>query len=146
MKPVTLFESPDGVRFTNETDCQRYELLCLDIDSAMAAMNPRPDDIDFSNGGGYVQQTQSGVTTARARMVQTALDYFPKGGTTEQWFTEWRDGKRHVSHVARLVDDGNLKCLKAALYRFVCIDPQQREWGQPYYAMNPGKGTQKEWL
>lgn len=45
--------------------------------------------------------------------------------------------------IGRYFDDGGHNCLYEAWSRLRCIDEKGREWGQPYYALNPEKGEQK---
>jgi hypothetical protein len=47
----------------------------------------------------------------------------------------------HSSYVGRLLGDYGIRPLENAWYRFSCVDKQYREWGQPYFATNPDKGT-----
>lgn len=50
----------------------------------------------------------------------------------------------HTSYVGRLLGEcRGLRPLSNAWRRFGCIDKMGKEWGQPYFAANPEKGTQK---
>jgi hypothetical protein len=137
MKQAIKWVANDGTEFSVFSDCEKYEVLCEAVSEAMKNLAAKPDGCDFANGSGYIAHTQAGLDAAIAILAAAALDFYPKGGTSEEWFTQWRDGKRHVSHVARLVNDGRERCLDAAFYRLMCIDGKLREWGQPYYAAYP---------
>ncbi len=40
--------------------------------------------------------------------------------------------------------DGGDDVLHRAWYRVYCIDASGREWGQPYFALHPTEGKQRE--
>jgi hypothetical protein len=144
MKTITKYETEDGSIFSDPDKAQNYEYLCANLMLAardhLKELPTGSDRMEFLNGGGYLQHEPALVQSYREAVCDAALDFFQKGGACEQWFKEVREGKRHISHVGRLVDDSGEKCLKNAIHRLMCIDPNWREWGQPYYAMNPGTG------
>ena len=47
---------------------------------------------------------------------------------------ECGNGTRHRSHIGRVINDYNIKCLYSLYFRFECIDEQGREYQQPYFA------------
>lgn len=56
MQEQKVFIAEDGRRFDSKDSCLLYELECAQIEKIMAALEPRPDDLKFSNGySGYIQ-------------------------------------------------------------------------------------------
>ena len=48
------------------------------------------------------------------------------------------------SIIGRYLDDAGTNAVYSAWYRFMSMDDLYREWGQPYYALNPGTGKQNQ--
>jgi hypothetical protein len=42
-----------------------------------------------------------------------------------------------MSYAGRVINDTAPNFVYKAWYRFMCLDDQLREWGQPYYASHP---------
>lgn len=100
----------DGMMYKTEADAMRHDIViaqCREVESRVLK-GARPDSCDFTNGVlGYIQHA-SGTR-------DTLFDDLKKLGATRD-----SDGA-----VGRL------------LSRAYCLDEQDREWGQPYYANNP---------
>ena len=127
MRPVTMYRSRDGRVFETEADCLRHEEILNAADEIHTIIGPRPKDPHcvFANGGGFIQRVGDSVGAARERLSVLALQY-------------------HGSSRPRVIDDCDSP-LSDVSFRLRCIDSQGREWGQPYYAINPHSGTQEEW-
>lgn len=138
MKEITRYESPDGNQFNTVAECKRYETLCGTVEAILGWIPNRPDCCDFSNGGGYIQHDKKTFIEFKNAL----LDLIGKR-LKHKWVEETKSEDRHVSHLARLLDDSGESCLQNAWQRIYCTDKKYREWGQPFYVNNPEKGTQK---
>jgi hypothetical protein len=139
MEQITKWKSDDGCEFTNLAECMAYETLCTQVDQIMMVFPKRPenDGCSFANGGGFIQLSEEIVKKARGNLldlIATKIDH--------KWVMQSKDMNTHPSYVARLVGDWGIKPFCQAWDRFNCIDPQWREWGQPYYASHPDEGKQ----
>ena len=140
MKKVTRYEAIDGKEFDNEDECLDHDLLINKVNTIMAALPKQPDDgtCNFSNGSGYVQHDKATLRRTQVKILELC-----KKRIDHQWIQQTIDDETvDPSWVARLLGDYNIRPLSYAWSRFSCIDKQHREWGQPYFAANPEKGTQ----
>lgn len=139
MKKIQKYQADDGVEFNDKKTCEDYELLCAKVKIVMSQLPSKPDDdgCRFSNGHGFIQHTEVVVTKVKLEL----LDLI---GTqiSHPWIEQTRSGIAHLSYVGRLLDDYGIRPLSNAWNRLYCIDVYFREWGQPYYAINPDKGEQ----
>ncbi len=126
MKAITKYEAKDGKVFNTEKECLEYEAIIEKVDAIMKPFGKRPDDINFSNGGGYLQHDIFDVSRAKKeitdfgnKLLKTNSDFYFIGRYFEGY-----------------------DCLYDAWGRLSAIDGKQREWGQTYYALNPNKGKQ----
>lgn len=133
MKPVTLYEAPDGSRFSTMTACLDYEKLCETVDSIMAPFGKvRP-----SNMGAWVQHSPAAVRDAANEIVKLAVARFAPTRAGEEWHPH--------GIIQRFVDDSSSQCLKSAFYRINCTDlTTGREYDQPYYRTHPNEATTEE--
>ena len=105
---------------------------------AVDAMLPRAIDegCAFANGGGYIQHTHEAVQVFLEATQRLFNEHTP---TLAGMF---RENPRGI--VGRYLDDNN-----SPLYylygRISRIDGQHREWGQPYFVLNPGKAKNVLW-
>lgn len=116
MKPITMYQAEDGSIWKTATEAVlREEWIdrCRAVEEKVG-LRPRPDDIDFLNGEGYVQHPEG----ARDALLEEL-----KGMGAH------RDSEGPV---------GDL------LHRMWNMDDQDREWGQTYYALHPDEGAQVE--
>lgn len=112
MRPLTVYVANDDSRFDTEGAAVAREELIAMCAEATAFLVPKPpnDGCAFFNGNGYRQQ--------------------PTGSREKLWaFLQSQGVNRDCSGPI-----GEL------LHRMHCIDLNDREWGQPYFALNPGKG------
>lgn len=133
MKTITKYEANDGTQFTAADKCLIYEIHCRLADEAVAVLHPRPKDMGFANGEGYIQHDLRNVALATSELKSLATG-----------ITGIDCNNRHFSHAARFVEEGAGKHLAEVYYRMMCIDEHGRECGQPYYALNPGEGVNKK--
>jgi hypothetical protein len=145
VKAITVYEAADGARFDKETECIAYEDLCLEVGSIMEKLKPRPDDAgcNFSNGTGFRQHSKESFLDAQRSLVKIARRFFNDKYSTPH-FDHAEAAVFPVGHtmVSRFINEGCPRPVDRAWHRLGCFDKQFREWGQPYYAMNPDKGEQ----
>lgn len=99
----------------------------------MATLSQRPSDgnFDFASGKGYIQHDRKTWDTAVSRLRALAISLAPGDEWAARAFAEGT----HESHGGRVISEySSLRGLSSAWYRVSCVDPEYREWGQPYYA------------
>jgi hypothetical protein len=143
MKVITKYVADDGREFTSVIQCENYEareaVIKARLDEALRLLAPRPTNIEFTNGKGYLQHDLASVLLVREEVCKLANEAMP-----HKWFTDAIESGfgTHWSWPARLIDEMDCKPLRDASHRLYCTDPHGREWGQPFYAMNEGKGAE----
>ena len=140
MKTLTKYQAEDGLEFTEAAECRKHEANLEEVKIIMSQLPVRPDGCDFDNGGGFIQHDKDVLIAVRARFCEFAKRY-----TDDKWLQQTIDLglDAHPSYVGRLIDDCAPNSIGKHWHRFMCIDSQFREWGQPYYANHPEKGEQK---
>lgn len=140
MKQITKYQSYTGREFDQPEACEKYEANCRIADRIIAQLPPQQenDGCNFDNGGGYIQHHLELFQKVRRELLQQANSEF-----THIWFTQSMAGDKHPSWAARLIDESCTEQLRKAWYRIYCTDTNLREWGQPYYAANPGSGKDR---
>lgn len=141
MKEVTRYQADDGKVFDTADKAIAHDAKVLSIKSAYKLLKdtPKNDGCDFANGGGYVQQDPVKVQEFKRQIMLM-------GATHHAKMAEWARNPQEVhpqSIVGRILSDCD-SLLYSAWNRVMCMDDKFREWGQPYYAINPHKGEQKE--
>lgn len=139
MKRVTSFESKDGVLFSTEEACRAHENLIRKVAEILATLEPRPDNVEFFNGVGYVQQRPNNVLTVAVQLLQvlkTVFDSIPDEAPSIQVLG-------HIEYADAVCGDSGERGLpfKRALNRIKCTDQYGREWGRIYYCKNPAMAT-----
>jgi len=148
MKEVIKFKSDDGCEFLTEQDCLKYEDLLDKVNFLMLKLEHKPTTCDFSNGRlGYIQQDKGTLQKVGLELLRLANSYY--GNNMLKKFidiypTEWKPVMNSMA--GRYIDDGGVCTLNRAWNRLMCIDDQGREWGQPYYAMNPHEASNQTQL
>lgn len=131
MERISKYKAIDGSVFNTEQECLSYESLIERVNAIMRPLGTRPDDTNFTNGGGYIQHDSRVVAIAKEEITELAIKTFKI------------DRNVNFFIIGRYCDDCGSKCLYSAWSRLNCCDKNNREWGQGYYAINPDKGTQK---
>ena len=141
MKTKVYWIADDGGECETEQKARKRNALLRDIQSAMSPLGTKVKDrhCSFANGGGYRQHRLIDVLKAKTSFIDIAKREVPH----KIWNNKAED-IHPMSFAGRLLDDCS-PTLYEAWHRFMCIDDTGKEWGQPYYALNPEKGTQKEW-
>lgn len=141
MKEVTKYQADDGRVFDTEHEAIVQDAKAVSLKKISKLLKPIPenDGCKFSNGAGYVQQDALRVQEYKRGIMLLGACHHPK-------MAEWAKNPIEVhpqSIVGRILSDCD-QLLYRAWHRVMCMDGQFREWGQPYYAMNPEKGEQFE--
>lgn len=89
----------------------------------------------FANGAGYIQHSAEVVNKCQREFLNFCYEV-----TGNSIFNEKIVHRQGI--VGRYLDDGGSDLYKH-WHRFVCIDENNREWGQPFFALNPTKGKQR---
>lgn len=101
-----------------------------------------PDDdgtCRFSNGHGYWQHRPEDVHKVKSAILSIAATDAPSFAAT---FDKIRAGFCRESHATRIIDECCPRPVWRAWHRLWCIDADGKEWGQPYFAMNPSEAEQ----
>lgn len=138
MEKIIKFKAKDGKEFDIEGECTKYENLINDINLIMSNLPAKPSDCEFTNGGGYLQHCRETLFSAKLAFLNLCKVYV--NTTYVNAALETRVG---FMNLGRVLDDSNISPLYSSWIRFVCIDENLREWGQPYYANNPEQGKNK---
>ncbi len=127
MREVTRYEANDGSIWTTQEKAEERDADLVVCEQIVESLGPRPKDshCNFSNGHGYVPHLPEHVLLAQKRWDAACLERF---------------GTCHP----RAVDDYQHP-LRGIGSRLRCIDESGREWGQPFFALNPTKGKQVVW-
>ena len=141
MQVIMKYKAKDGTEFDTEGKCISYESLCEEVAGIMAALQGRPEDdgCSFANGEGYIQHDVAKVEAVRVSILKIGLRFvqYPP------WLQKTIDNPADTqpSWAGRLISERCPKPVYEAWHRFMCMDTQNREWGQPYYAANPDKAS-----
>lgn len=114
MKSITVYEANDGSRWNDETKAYERDALIAEAKAFLLSLGMRdhPLGVGFGNGDGYVQQPAD----IRGKL----LAWLKEKGAN-------RDSDGPIGKV---------------MWQLHCIDEQDRQWGQPYFAINPGTGKE----
>lgn len=146
MEAITKYRAIDGSEWHNAAEAEAREELIARVAGAMSHLKPRPenDGCSFTNGSGYIQQSESAVNATRRALFEIA----DTKGILKDWINSQRENhgrsddylaiECHVSWFERMLDGGHAP-LSRAYSRLGCIDGQFREWGQPYFANHTGE-------
>ncbi|HSE45000.1 MAG TPA: hypothetical protein VLA89_06695 [Gemmatimonadales bacterium] len=142
MKTKTYYLADDGAECTSKSSARARNRLLKEIDAAMSPLGPPVKDraCRFANGGGYRQHAIADVMKAKRAFIKIAKREVP-----DKIWNHPAEKIHPLSWAGRLLDDCS-PTLYQAWCRFGCIDNKGREWGQAYYALNPDKGQQTEWI
>lgn len=140
MKTKTYFVANDGTEHDRQELALKHEKFIADIAQAMNPLGEKYEEKEcrFVNGEGYIQHDPADVLKAKTALIEICKTTVP-----DEFWNKYTPAEIHpMSYAGRLLDDCN-RFLYRAWYRFMCIDVQGKEWGQPYYALHPEAGTHK---
>ena len=131
MKKIIKYQSKDGINFNTEEECIKYEDILDQVNTILDILPDREKydkDCSFSNGGGYLQLPKNTKEKIEKSLVKLS----------NIWFKPSTPFEKFNFILGRYIDDSNMKCLNNLSFRLMCIK-DDREYGQPYYAINPDK-------
>jgi hypothetical protein len=143
-KAITKYQAEDGSEFVTEAEAQAHDRLCAETADIIKLLHPIPEDCDFSNGGGFVQQIPAVALAVQRGIVKVARRYFNRDEIYDRHFDYAENAEKPVGYtfVGRLINDGCPNVLYGAWHRIMCMDENFREWGQPYFASHPNEAKQ----
>lgn len=127
MKVISIYEANDGTRFDTKKECEEYEILLFKCELINAGIG-KEVKLEYDQ---FVQHDIEKVTQEWihfCRLVGQTIPNYSKLGL------ECAYGKRHHSHIYRVISDSNIKCFENLAFRFQCIDEYGCEFQQPYFA------------
>lgn len=137
MKAVTKYQAADGSLFDAPANVILRDRLIADAEAAHLILGGRIDDMSFTNDGWFVQHTPEKLAAFYEAVAKIIEQEHPK--ETADMFRKAPQGIVH-----RYLDT-TPRYLTLLLNRSLCMDQSNREWGQPYFALNPHQGKQTEW-
>ena len=142
MQEITKYLSNDGCEFNDAAECANYEAEAEEIAKIVQRLPPSPKVTGFSNGEGYLQHDRETFLRVQADLARLVRKHFKdKYSLPHIDWTINADRPAGMTSIGRLIDDGMGKAMRHAWFRICCVDNEFREWGQPFFAINPGKGT-----
>lgn len=140
MRIVTHYQANDGTLWDVAEQAEKRDALVARIERAKALLTPRPSDVRFENGHGYVQQDPARVRLCKIDLLTIASEL-----SSYDVFRSNPDLVNPRGSIAgRIIDDMDHPVLYNAWYRLMCMDDEYREWGQPYYATHPEQAKSHE--
>jgi len=134
MNIIQQYQAKDDKIFTTKKDCIKYELLIDEVEIMMKPFGKVRNGTSFANGEGYLQHNLKDVVKAKKKIMVLGKKEFSMKPTDKIGF----------GMMGRYLDDSGKDVLNSAWHRLNCIDDKGREWGQPYFALNPHEGKQKQ--
>lgn len=110
MKEVTFYEASDGKAFRSATACRRHEKDVENVERWTRQYLLKPPT--KHNGEVFVRQPPESRKALIARL-------------------------ESVGHGNPRISDDSDSAYNKLWFRIMCIDDQNREWGQPYFANHP---------
>ncbi|MFW9872179.1 MAG: hypothetical protein ACFFG0_03680 [Candidatus Thorarchaeota archaeon] len=136
----TIYQAKDDREFDNKKDCIDHENLIDEIDELLKTLPELPKDsgCSFSNGGGYIQHDKEIFLSFQAEMIKIVCRFtkISKEAIDNLLKHQLPLGN---SIIGRYVCDCCDSIIKRAWFRISCTSDEFREYGQPYYALNPEK-------
>lgn len=139
MKEVKQYQSEDGELFNSELDCINYENLISaieGIDSRLPKL-PKKDNSNFSNGEDYLQHDSEIIKKAMIDLLKIS-DISKEYWNEPEFLNSPFDCRFGI--IGRIIGDSDSP-IHSLWFRFMCMDDNYREYGQPYYALHPEKST-----
>ena len=121
----------NGKRFDDPIEAKKYEKLCEEIEEIMGRLLPRTKDIE--DGCNYNRQDVDVVKMCFKSFCLLCSKVIP---LYKRWFLQAARGKRHLSHIGRVLSDysQDYPILHTTFFRFQCISFETGyEFQQPYY-------------
>lgn len=142
MKKVERYQAIDDSIFEKAEEAiahDEYQAKIFDVSNMLPPL-PKEDDCNFANGHGFIQHDKEVFNKYKSAILELG------GLRVHSEMTEWAKTPDEVPNMGitgRYFDDGDPE-LYRLWGRVMCTDSDYREWGQPYFALNPGKGELKK--
>jgi hypothetical protein len=117
--------------------------MITEVNRAMSLLKETPKECNWK---GYVQQNATAVIRCKEMLFAIAN----QEGVLKWWIDRQKQDHgrsdfdlihtTHASWFGRMLDGGH-DPLGRAYSRLCSIDDQNREWNQPYFALNPSEGV-----
>lgn len=130
MRTVTKYQANDGSEWDTVEQCEDHERLLERIEAINAILSDHPVDGNDDVG---VQHDPMKVALFVTQLKELAAEECP------QYAKEIILATSGNSIGGRILNDGNSPAWRL-WYRWMCIDRNGREFGQPYYALQSNKG------
>lgn len=142
MRTIIKYQADDGTEWAEAEAAHQRDRLIADVREATAGiLKPRPETGSFR---GYIKQDPARVLQYKAALLRLAQREIPDYVMNEHVADP--SSVSNNSILVRILDEGGTtRPIAQAWWRLQTIDDEGREWEQPYYAINPGKGDQVEW-
>ncbi len=132
METIQQFKSFCGKIFNTIEECIRYEDISKQVNNILNAIensDKYDEDCQFSNGKGFVQHPRGTKDILEKEIVRLS----------NEWFNNKEPFTQFSYYLRRCIDDSSMSCLNKLSYKLMCIDELEREYGQPYYCVNPSQ-------
>lgn len=135
MEQIIKWRARDGVEFSSIDECATYEVLCDNVEKALADLPSEP----LAHGTCRAINSDIVIKFQReiVRLFRIAVPYLADDKHTLWAFTATRPAGQTL--IGRYIDDVAPAPIRRAWFRVMCIDQQFREWSQPYYAIQADK-------
>lgn len=141
MRRISKYLADDGTEFKDPAKCRDHEKLLCRLTRIEAIIGPRPKDIKYLNGHGYLAHSPKNLKRFKAALYAEALPFIshlPLIGPSNV------DLICSIGIVGRWICDCCPQPIYDLWYRLMCLDDRNREWGQPYFAFKPLAGEEFE--
>lgn len=141
MKAITIYQANDNSRRDTPEQANARDFMIVAVEKIMLPLGVRPAGCEFTNGSGYLQHTADAIKAVRADLIAASRPHL------SSWMEEQERKHNtdfmtiHPSWFVRMLD-GGADPLERGWCRLACIDSQNREWGQQYYAAHPDEAKQ----
>lgn len=144
MQEIIKYKSYMGAEFDSKEECFKYEKQCDELQKLFNLLPKLPKDksCKFGNGEGYLEVGKENYDKVKQKLLEFIND---NTEISEDIVERAKNISIHSSILGRYLCDGSsplYKRMYMVWLRLMCIDDEYHEWGQPYYAIHPGKGKQ----
>ena len=115
METITKYVSVDGAEFVDPKACIARDVLCAEVAKIMSALQPRSQEIAFTNGEGYIQHDSAVFLSVKSALnglgiptsVWPVSQEWYRIQCTDDQFREW-----FQPHFAFHPHEGKQVCIK----------------------------------
>ncbi|MGI9569273.1 MAG: hypothetical protein ACR2PH_05940 [Desulfobulbia bacterium] len=129
METKTKYVALDGKEFNDEETCEKYEAVLITLDAIFNELPAIPSDrISFANGSGFIQHDKDTFDSVVRRFTSAAYRYH-KGLEARYVYNTYG--------FWRTLEDTNSPFYSFGQRLLNTDEDTYREYGQPYYKLNP---------